>query len=256
MKIKSATLLAFVASGIFCTAGFVAMIGETSCKSTAQKVENETAHAQPNMPADPFQGVQNDNEGYDGHPWGQDITAFKQLNNIYSSCGIGDALQWIEQVPGLKGRSGYVPDSRYKPDIEIAPADTEASSRDNTLLYYFYGQKLAFVVVRMTGDPETTLESKYQRVATASFVNENDGQQGQYRITLFKRGATNTRIYNVSNSHLGHHCLVYMPSSVLYQIGADVKHKIAAVAKADETAKEQEMKQAQAAKQAEERRVQ
>jgi hypothetical protein len=242
------------------------------CKKTgSQAVAPQPAIT--SQTVNPFGNSQNDAEGFSKHAWGQSVDDFKSsfiqtrqtTDAAYSEASFNSALgegcssedqylsyyAWramekLEEVPG-DGDSAYFADKRFLPDVNVVFCDYKELSD-----YFFYKGKLAYVVVAVDSDPTPTLSAKYSVIGTTSFTT-SDRLNGLYEITLYKRGATNTRIYDVAysmkDSPMKSRFLIYIPTRTLYELGAEVTAKVSA-------AKVQQLKENQTVQQGTEQRVQ
>ena len=142
-------------------------------------------------------------------------------------------MHYLEQVPSIGfGRrqplpgEGYFADPLRVPDEIIAFYD-----KSNEMYYFFYKKRLAYVSIPVDSDPAETLRSKHGFIGHSSF-HSGDTFSGEYAIDLFKRGDTNTRIYSVhyrrEDVALEQRFLIYIPTSTLYRLTAEVRAKVQA----------------------------
>ncbi len=188
-----------------------------------------------------FEGVQNDTGGYDGFPWGTTVADFDKLaterNKAFEeeSFDSGDflldsatAIWYIEQVPD----SGFGHGGGYDPELKYEPALATRTDMTSMAIYKFYKDKLALVSVPLDSDPTESLRSKYEFSNSIQFRSGMSATvNGTYTLDLYKRGNTNTRVYNATyseDSGRTQHMLIYVPSAVLYEIGAQISADVEA----------------------------
>jgi hypothetical protein len=213
------------------------------CKKSSNQAAAALQPSVTSQQANPFGGLQNDAEGFSQHPWEQSVDDFRSSiirtrqttdatyneasfnSNFGEGCSSDDhylsyyawrAMEKLEEVPG-DGDSAYFADKRFLPDVNAVFCDYKEQSD-----YFFYKDKLAYVVVAVDSDPTSTLAAKDSLVGNTSFTT-SDRLNGLYAITLYKRGATNTRVYDVAYTMenteipMRSRFLIYIPTSVLYQ---------------------------------------
>ncbi len=224
--------------------------------------------------ASQFGPEQNDPEGYDGLAWGSPPSANPAAKQAEGHQP-GRNLEKIVGAPGHADRYGqYVGDPNgellYYVDEDSSPTFNYLFNDQTRTMYAYYGGKLAYIVAELGGDyrqVEAELDTKYQmrdEIRADTWGNgSNDALNshgshvdGVFVGRLYQRGNTNTRIYllqEVTNGFTDELVLLYIPNAYLMQIHDEWWNRFQAK---EQSAKEQQEKQAEQTRIKDERKIQ